>query len=98
MWSRGHGKTARDRRTRLARAAVRVPEYAAPIPITPRPRPPVSGRDRACDHVLMGFAALPCPRAARVRRAHASLIGLSVGDALGELFFGEPDDARERIA
>jgi ADP-ribosylglycohydrolase len=35
---------------------------------------------------------------ARARRAHASLIGLSIGDALGERFFGEPDEVRGRIA
>ena len=41
--------------------------------------------------------AVPEAHAQRARRAYASLTGLAIGDALGEQFFGPPDDARERI-
>jgi len=40
----------------------------------------------------------PNAHADRVRRAHASLLGLSIGDALGECFFGEPEEVQRRIA
>ena len=41
---------------------------------------------------------LPTDHAARMRRARASLDGLSVGDAFGERFFVDLDIARSRIA
>jgi len=41
---------------------------------------------------------LPADHAARMRRAEASLDGLSVGDAFGERFVGDVDVVRARIA
>ncbi|WP_394838366.1 ADP-ribosylglycohydrolase family protein [Pendulispora rubella] len=41
---------------------------------------------------------LPADHAARLRRAEASLDGLSVGDAFGERFVGDVDVVRARIA
>jgi ADP-ribosylglycohydrolase len=40
---------------------------------------------------------LPEDHAARLDRAHLSLVGLAIGDAFGEMLFSYPERARERV-
>jgi hypothetical protein len=44
------------------------------------------------------MSALPADHSTRIARAELSLTGLSIGDAFGERFFGEPDRVRDLIA